>query len=100
MKTTADMEFKRFDMARPPKRQGLRLLIQVLSFFDYKKHKAVITKVNMEKIKPPYLLLVNHNAFLDIKAVAMGTKMNRTNSVVAYHGFLIGEWLLDAVGCI
>ena len=100
MKTTADMDFKRFDMAKPPRRQGLRLLIQVLAFFDYKKHKGKITKVNMENIKPPYLLLVNHNAFLDFKAVAMATKMNRTNSVVAIDGFLISEWLLRRVGCI
>ncbi|MEX1307707.1 MAG: 1-acyl-sn-glycerol-3-phosphate acyltransferase, partial [Eubacteriales bacterium] len=80
--------------------QGLRLLIQVLAFFDYRKHKGKINKINMDGIKPPYLLLVNHNAFLDFKAVAMATKMNRTNSVVAIDGFLISEWLLRRVGCI
>ena len=100
MKTTADMDFVRFDMARPPKRQGLRLLIQTLSFFDFKKHKSTIKKINMEGIKPPYLLLVNHNAFLDFKVVAMATKPYRTNSVVAIDGFLISEWLLRTVGCI
>lgn len=100
MKTTAEMDFVRFDMAKPPKRQRLRLLIQVLSFFDFKKHNGSIKKINMDGIKPPYLLLVNHNAFLDFKIVAMATKPYRTNSVVAIDGFLIGEWLLRAVGCI
>ncbi len=100
MKTPADMAFPRFDMARPPKRQGLGWLISILSVIDFKKHQGSIKKINMENIKPPYLLLVNHNAFLDFKIVAMATKPYRTNSVVAIDGFLISEWLLRAVGCI
>ena len=65
MKKVSQSEFKRFDMAKPPKRQRLMLLIKLLSFPDVKKHKSVITKVNMDGVKPPYVLLVNHNAFLD-----------------------------------
>lgn len=100
MKNIPQSEFKRFDMAKPPKRQRLRPLIWLLSFPDVKKHKAKITKINMEGVEPPYLLLVNHNAFLDFKVVAKATFPHRTNSIVAIDGFIIGEWLLRTVGCI
>ena len=94
------MLYEVITMNKPPRRQGLMPLIWLLSFPDVKKHKSVITKVNMEGVKPPYLLMVNHNAFLDFKVVAKATFPHRCNNVVAIDGFLIGEWLLRAVGCI
>jgi len=100
MKTIAQKDFVRFDMNKPPKRQRLGWLIQILSFFGAKQHNSKIIKINMEGIEPPYLLLVNHNAFLDFKIVAKATYPYRTNSVVAIDGFIISEWLLRTVGCI
>ena len=100
MKNVSQSQFVRFDMVKPPQKQKLRPLIWLLSFPDVKKHKSVITKINMDGVKPPYLLLVNHNAFLDFKVAAKATFPHRTNSIVAIDGFLINEWLLRAVGCI
>ncbi len=100
MKKIPQSEFERFDMGKKPKRQMLRPLIWLLSFPDVIKHKSQITKINMDGINPPYLLYVNHNAFLDFKVVTKGTFPHRTNSVVAIDGFIIGEWLLRRVGCI
>lgn len=100
MENSTQNTFIRFDMSKPPQRQKLRRLILVLSYFGAKKNHSKVTKINMEQIKPPYLLLVNHNAFLDFKVVAMATRPYRTNSVVAIDGFIIGEWLLRAIGCI
>lgn len=100
MKKVSQKDFVRFDMSKPPKRQKLLFLIRILSFLAVKKHKSELTKVNMEGIKPPYLLLVNHNSFLDFKVVAKATKPYRTNSIVAIDGFLIGETLLRIAGCI
>jgi len=100
MKKVSQSEFKRFDMAKLPQRQKLRFLVRLLSYGDVKKHHSKITKINMEGVKPPYVLLVNHNAFLDFKVVAKATHPHRTNSIVAIDGFLIGEKLLRAVGCI
>lgn len=54
----------------------------------------------MEGLKPPYLLLCNHNAFLDFKIASVAVFPHRTNNVVAIDGFLKREWLLRAVGCI
>lgn len=100
MKKMSQSEFERFDMTKPPKRQRLRPLIWLLSFPDAKKHRSKITKINMDGVKPPYLLFVNHNAFLDFKVAAKATFPYRCNSIVAIDGFLIGEWLLRTAGCI
>lgn len=95
-------EFKRFDMTRKPFRQQwyLRPLTWVLSFPDVIKHKAKITKINMEGLKPPYILLSNHNAFLDFKVCTWAIFPHRANYIVAIDGFIKREWLLRLAGCI
>ncbi len=98
-----DLEsIKRFDLNRAPRKQFplLMPLIWLLSFPDYWKHKSKIIKTGMEGLKPPYLLLCNHNAFLDFKIASVAVFPHRTNNVVAIDGFLKREWLLRAVGCI
>ena len=100
--------FKRFDMRKKPKKQRLMWIIWALSFPDIKKHKAKIEKVNIDGLKPPYVLLCNHNSFLDFKVVTAAVYPNRSNNVVAIDGFtmrLFGrfisrEWLMRRVGCI
>ena len=59
--------FQRFDMLAFPKRQRLRLLAWLISFPAVWQHKAEIKKIRMDELKPPYLLLCNHNAFQDFK---------------------------------
>lgn len=95
-------DFKRFDMTQKPYRQKwyLRPLTWLLSYPDVIKHKAKINKVNMDGLKPPYLLLGNHNAFLDFKICTHAVFPYRTNNVVAIDGFIKREKLLRLVGCI
>lgn len=100
MKKTSQKDFKRFDMSMKVKKQRLMPIIKLLSYPGVKKHKVKVTKINTEGLKPPYLLLVNHNAFLDFKVVESIVLPNRTNSVVAIDGFIKREWLLRRVGCI
>ena len=90
----------RFDMAKPPMKQHLRPLIWLLSFPDVITHKNKLTKINMEGIKPPYLLLCNHNAFMDFKVAEKAIFPHRANYVVAIDGFWKREWLLRFIGCI
>ena len=100
--------FKRFDMRKKPKKQRLLPLIWALSFPDVKKHKSRIEKINMEGVKSPYVLLCNHNSFLDFKVVTAAVFPHRSNNIVAMDGFtmrLFGrfisrEWLMRMVGCI
>lgn len=93
-------DVKRFDMSKRSKRQRLLPLAWALSYPDIIKHKNKITKVNMKGLKPPYLLLCNHNAFMDFKVATAAVFPHRANYVVAIDGFLKREWLLRAVGCI
>jgi 1-acyl-sn-glycerol-3-phosphate acyltransferase len=100
--------FQRFDMLAFPKRQRLRLLAWLISFPAVWKHKAVIKKIRMDELKPPYLLLCNHNAFQDFKVTTAAVFPHRANYVVAIDGFTAPtkkgfesrEWLLRTVGCI
>jgi transposase-like protein len=54
----------------------------------------------MKGLKPPYLLLGNHNAFLDFKTATVAIFPHRASNIVAIDGFLKREWLLRAVGCV
>ncbi len=92
----------RFDMKRAPipTRRVLQPLTWLLSLPDVLAHQARITRVGMEDIRPPYVLLCNHNAFLDFKVATMATFLHRSNYVVAIDGFIGREELLRQVGCI
>jgi 1-acyl-sn-glycerol-3-phosphate acyltransferase len=94
--------FTRFDMSKAPVRTKwyLRPLTFLLSFPDVLKHRSKITKTGMEGIKPPYVLLCNHNSFLDFKVATMAIFPSRANYVVAIDGFIGREKLLRDVGCI
>lgn len=95
-------EFKRFDMSIPPKhvKWFLKPIIPLIVNSGIKKHKPVITYVNTENIKGPFLLLCNHNAFFDFSVAEYVLKKNEANYVVAIDGYLNREWLLRNVGCI
>ena len=95
-------EFERFDMTKKPMRTAwyLRPLTYLLSAPDVKKHRAIITKTGTEGLKPPYLLLCNHNAFLDFKVATKAIWPTRANYIVAIDGFIGREGLLRRVGCI
>ncbi len=95
-------ELIRFDMKKPPMRTAwyLRPLTALLSAPDVLIHRTKIVRTGMEGIKPPYLLLCNHNAFLDFKVATMATFPHRANYIVAIDGFIGREWLLRRVGCI
>lgn len=95
-------EIKRFDMKKPPQKMSpiLKPLAYLLSNGDVKKHEVKITKTKMEDINPPFLLLCNHNAFLDFKVATIALGKIHPNYVVAIDGFIKREGLLRKVGCI
>ena len=91
---------KRFDMKAPPKRQKLRLFGYAKALPVLWAHKGKITKINMKGIKPPYLLLANHNALMDVDILNLATFPHRVNYVIAIDGFIGREKLLRNVGGI
>jgi hypothetical protein len=95
-------EVARFDMKRPPIRQKnyLRVLTWILSFPVVWMRKLKVTKTNMKGLKPPYLLLCTHKAFMDFMVTTACIFPHRANYVVAIDGFIGRETLLRKVGCI
>ena len=79
----------RVDMKRPPMRTAwyLRPLTYILSAPDVRRHRAQITKIRTEGLKPPYMLLCNHNAFLDFKAASADEINARLVSVFQYDEY-------------
>ncbi len=90
----------RYDMKKPPMRMHLRPLLWALTKPDLLKHRTKITKISMEGVKPPYILLCNHNAFMDMSLAIQANIPHRINFIVAIDGFIKREWLLRLIGCI
>ena len=91
-----------FDMAADPVRTRwyLRPLTWLLSKPVAMAHKTRITRIGMEGIKPPYLLLRNHNSFMDFQILTTAIYPERANYVVAIDGFVGRKWIMLKVGCI
>ncbi len=95
-------EFVRFDMSEPPTRTKWYLmpLIAALSYPATIRHRTKLQKIGMDGVRPPYLLLCNHNAFMDFKVASRAMFPHRANYVVAIDGFIGRERLLRNVGCL
>lgn len=93
---------KRFDFDKKPKKELFFLtpLAYLLSFPAVWKRHLKVNKVNMQGLKPPYLLLCTHHAFIDFKVTTAAIFPHRANYIVAIDGFIKREWLLRNVGGI
>ena len=93
---------RRYKTAKYPIRQPLFFtgLIWVLSKFALIGKRYKVEKINMEGLKPPYMLLSNHMYFIDFMLGAMGTFPHRVNNVVNIDGYYRRPWLMELIGCI
>ena len=97
-----DRDLPRFDMTEKPRKQPwyLTLLTWLISYPTVWGRKLKINKVNMKGLKPPYILLCTHHAFIDFAVTTAAIFPHRANYVVAIDGFIKREGLLRAVGAI
>ena len=93
---------KRYNTGKKPIRQPLFFvgLIWVLARFALIGQKRKIEKINMEGLKPPYMILSNHMCFLDFKLTAMATWPHRVNNVVNVDGYIKRAWLMEWIGSV
>lgn len=93
---------KRYKTAKYPIRQPLFFtwLIWVLSKIMLANKKYKVEKINMEGIKPPYMLLSNHMSFIDFELTAMLTHPHKVNNVVNIDGYYHRPWLMTWIGAI
>ncbi len=95
-------KYARFDMKEPPRRTKwyLHPVTILISMPEVISHRMKLVKNGTEGLRPPYLMLCNHNAFFDFKAATRAIWPHRANYVVAIDGFIGREKLLRDVGCI
>ena len=93
---------KYYKTAKYPIRQPLFFtgLIRFLSWMMLLGKKKRVEKINMEGLKPPYMILSNHMSFVDFELLALGTKMTRVNNVVNIDGYYMRPWLMEWIGAI
>ena len=93
---------KKFDMQKPSMGQ-VRYLVPFVWGFSYLRkwlHKGKLTKVRMEGVKPPYILLCNHNSFYDFYIMSAAIAPHRGHFPAAVDDFIGIECMLRRVGGI
>ncbi len=96
-------EWKRFDMHAPPRRQNLVLwpVTWLVARAYCWLHREKFKKERMEGLKPPYLLLLNHNCFYDYASMTVAHMPHRPNYIISvdgFHGFTTILKLLGGIG--
>ncbi|MBO5796947.1 MAG: hypothetical protein J6R77_01190, partial [Clostridia bacterium] len=93
---------KRYKTAKYPIRQPKIIvwLIWLLSKIMLLNKRYKVEKINMEGLKPPYMLLSNHMYFIDFELAAMGTYPHRVSNVVSIDGYYRRPFLLELIGAI
>ena len=93
---------KRYKTAKYPIRQPrfFVLLIWILSKLALLGRRYKVKKINMEGLKPPYMVLSNHMYFVDFELAAMVTFPHRVNNVVNIDGYYRRPWLMELIGSI
>lgn len=85
-------------MPKKPK-WHLQVLAWCLSFPETLSVRAKVQKHRMEGLEGPYIMLCNHNSFIDFKVATKAVFPRRSNYIVAIDGFIGREDLMIKVGC-
>ena len=85
-----------------PKRASFlfRTLVRVISAYDLRKARFTLTGKLPPKKDGPFLILMNHSSFIDLK-IAHKILYPRHFNIVCAHDALVGKkWLMQRLGCI
>ena len=89
---------------KKPKRQWFLLstLVRIICIPTYLSTRFKVKKINMDKLKrnQPYLILMNHSSFTDMKLIFKMLYPRIFNIVATEDALVNQEWLLRSLGCI
>jgi len=93
---------KRYRTAKYPlhQRKFWTWLIWFLSKIALIGKDVKVETVNMEGLKPPYMILSNHMHFIDFELTAMATWPYPVSNVVSIDGYVVKWFLLEWIGAI
>ncbi len=93
---------KHYNTSKPPKYQlGLfNFLIFALSKMLMMPQKYKIEKIDMEGIKPPYILLSNHMYFVDFYLNSIATFPKKVYNIATVDGYYRRPFLMELIGCM
>lgn len=91
-----------FDRYKKPVRQNpvLLPLIWAACYLATRSRHLKIRKINMEGLKPPYLVLSTHHSFTDFYVAPLALFPHRANYISELEGFEGKEWLYRQIGCL
>jgi len=93
---------KPYDTTKAPIRQPL-LFTWILGIGSRvmmlgKQYK--LEKINMDGLKPPYILLCSHNYFVDFYLQFIATFPHRSNTIATIDGYYRRPFLMEWLGCM
>ena len=94
---------KPFDRFRVPPKQNFFLmpLIWLFCRINTLGTRLKIKKINMEGLKPPFIVLGSHHAWMDFYITPLALFPYRANYISELEGFeVFGEWLYRQIGCL
>jgi len=93
---------KRYKTSRYPLHQTKfwTSVIWILSRIALLGKDFKVKKVNMDGVKPPYMILSNHMHFVDFELAAMATWPHPVSNVVTIDGYVAKSFLLEWIGSI
>lgn len=97
------IDTKPFDRFKVPPKQNLFLMpfIWLYCFLRTRSGRLKIKKVNMEGLKPPFLVFGSHHAFMDFYVTPLALFPYRANYISELEGFeYFGEWIYRQIGCL
>lgn len=79
----------RFDFEKKPITPCFLMTLAkwILSWPDLRKRKFKMTKINMENVKAPYLMLITHSSMVDFNVMLKATHPHKPNNVMTLEGF-------------
>lgn len=92
-----------FDRRREPPRQNPLIMpfLWLWCWLTTRSGGLQIRKIGMEGLRPPYLVLATHHAFMDFYVTPLCLFPHRANYVSELEGFEhYGEWPYRQVGCL
>ncbi len=93
---------KHYDTTKLPMTQAgiFTFAIFALSKLLMTGQKYKVEKINMEGIKPPYILLSNHMYFIDFYLNAIATYPHKVYNIATVDGYYRRPFLMELIGCM